>query len=260
MSRVRLTYFFELGDTGWSESIHTTLAPASVTALQTLVTNYTNVRLPLLNQDAQLTHVRVSDDDTFRDIIFFPTGLPAPGTATGFPAGPWTGVLIRMIASSTLRRSLFLRGVPANCIDGRNQHFTPAFQAAMNAYLAFLSPANPVGISGKTANPSVAITQAVGATGVLTGTAILAGATVGSIIQITGVPTSILPVRFYRAIAFSGFSVTLAGWPSTVSLVNQGFMRLTTKSVVQITAASAGLITERKVGRPFGQLRGRARR
>jgi hypothetical protein len=260
MARTRLTYFFELGDTGWSESIHSTLSPASVSALQSLVTLYTNIRLPLLHQDAQLTHVRVSDDEQFRDITFFPTGLPAFGQATGFPAGPWTGVLIRMIASTTLRRSLFLRGIPSNCISGRDQHFTPAFQTAINAYTNTI-PSQPFGISGKTANPQLAIFSLVGATGVATMTAPMVGVAVGSIVQLSGVPTSIVPTRLFRVLAVGpGFAITLAGWPRLIDLNGQGFLRLLGKSVVQISQVSAGLITERKVGRPFGQLRGRARR
>jgi hypothetical protein len=261
MARTRLTYFFELGDTGWSESIHTTLSPSSISALQSLVNVYTTVRLPLLFQDAFLTHVRVSDDDQFRDISFFPTGLPAPGQATGaVAAGPWTGVLIRMIASTTLRRSLFLRGLPGNQHDGRNQKFSPAYQSAMNAYLAAL-PANPFGISGKSAFPAIPILSLVGATGVVQLAGPIAGLAVGSIIQLTGVPTALVPTRFYRVVSVvSGSNFTVAGWPTLVSLSNQGFFRLTTRAVTQISAATAGLITERKVGRPFGQLRGRSRR
>jgi hypothetical protein len=260
MSRTRITYFFELGDVGWSESIHSTLAPTSIAALQSLVTLYTNVRLPLLSVEAQITHVRVSDDDLFRDISFFPTGLPVFGLASGRAAGPWTGVLIRMIASSTLRRSLFLRGIPSGQIDGRNQFFGAGYLAAMNTYLAALS-ANPFGISGKSANPAIPMLSMIGATGVAALTGPMVGVAVGSVVQVTGVPTATLPVRYYRVIAVGpGFAITLAGWPSLVSLANTGFLRLTTKAVTQISGASAGLITERKVGRPFGQLRGRARR
>lgn len=260
MPRTRLTYFFELGDAGWSESIHTTLSTASVAALQTLVTNYTAVRLPLLIGEAQLTHVRISDDEVFRDIAFFPTGLPAPGGFSGPAAGPWDALLIRMIASSTLRRSLFLRGLPQTVMDGRHQSFRPAFQSAVNAYLAFLSPANPVGIAGKSANPQIAILSAVAATGVVTLTGVMLGASIGSVVQLTGVPTSLAPTRYYRVINVAGPVLTLAGWSPLVTLVNQGFLRLTTKTVVQVTSSSAGLITERKVGRPFGQLRGRVKR
>jgi hypothetical protein len=260
MARTRLTYFFELGDVGWSESIHTTLAPASIVALQGLVTNYTAFRLPLLTNFAQLTHVRVSDDEQFRDISFLPTGLPAPGTAGGRPAGPWTGILIRMIASPTLRRSLFLRGIPQGQFSGRDQNFSPSYLTAMNAYLSQLT-SQPYGISGKTANPSIAMTSLVGNTGVASLVSPMVGVAIGSIVQLTGVPTNIAPTRFYRVLGIGpGFAITLAGWPAAINLFGQGFLRLVGKTVTQISGASAGQITERKVGRPFGLLRGRVRR
>jgi hypothetical protein len=260
MARVRLTYFFELGDTGWSESVHTTLPPTSVPAIQALVGQYTAMRLPCLSNEAQLTHVRVSDDDTFRDILFLATGLPASGTYSKPPAGPWTGLLITLVATPTLRRSLFMRGIPKQIVDGRNPTFDATFTAAINNYLAGMI-ASPFAISGKTANPSRPITTAVGATGVVT-TVGVTGAAVGDTIQVIGVPTSVLPTRFYRVIGVDNVAstVTLAGWPLAVNLTNVGFLRRTTKEVVQISQAVSGLITERKVGRPFGQLRGRARR
>jgi len=86
----------------------------------------------------------------------------------------------------------------------------------------------------------------------------LAGVTINSTIQILGVPRSLVPVRNFRLSSLTSQSVfSLRGWPSGVVLQNRGYLRPNVQILGRISEIVFDSVTERRIGRPFGLLRGR---
>jgi hypothetical protein len=264
MAQFRITCFFEVGGDGWSESIHSSLTnPVNVVTQAQLYATY---RMQLAPQAVDLVHVRISDDQIFRDIYLDPFLLPLSGTYSAGPTvsnlPPWNALLLKMqaIASPTINRNLFLRGIPQDQVSGNAFTPTPSFLAALNAYRSYVTSGG-FAIKGKDLSQVKQPIQSVSSVGsVVMGSAIpgLTGVKPNNQVEILGVPRSLVPIRTYLTNTFTDAShFTLRAWPATVNLGATGYFRLNLPVLNVIGVAVTAGITERRVGRPFGQPRGR---
>jgi hypothetical protein len=252
----RTTFFYEQRDNGWSESVHSLLTdPVSLIAQ---ATGYVLVRMPLATPSTLLTHIRISDDAVFRDVILDPLVLPIPGTApTAINESPWTAVDVRMSTSPLVQRSLFLRGLPDGQVNGSLPDFSPGFQASFNAWKSELLTDNWA-IKQKDRSQVKQPILSVDGTGNVVMAVPLAGIAVKSVVQLLGVPRSKVPGRLFLIDVFTDAShFHVRGWPPGVTLTSTGFFRPVVYIVTGINQVVADAITERRVGRPFGLLRGR---
>jgi hypothetical protein len=253
----RTTFFFEQGEQGWSESVHSSLTVRS--ALIAQANNYVLARMALADFGTILTHIRISDDLVYRDILLDPIPLPQSGTynVAENAAGPWDALDIRIQAGVTVNRSLFLRGMPNGQTNGRLLTFTAKFQLAMNKFLAELQTDN---WAIKNKDRTVLPIQILSATalGVITLASPIASATPGTPVQLLGIPRSLVPGRTFLLGAGSTTTVlNLLNWPGA-AFTGRGKIRQNVIVLTAITAAVCDTATERKPGRPFGLLRGRA--
>jgi hypothetical protein len=254
----RLTFFYELFDAGWTESVHTKLVDKP--SLMTLASQYIAARLPLLHPKAFLTHVRISDDLVFRDILLDPISLPQAGTfatTTLAPDTPWNALDVRIQAGVTVNRSLYLRGIPAGQMNANTFNPTALFAANLGKYLGFLVTNGNIAIKCKDRSviPNLILTST--ALGVVTLATPIANAAAGQRVQLLGVLRSLSPQRSYVIGAGSTTTVlNLLGWPGLV-LAGTGFIRQNVVALPQVTDAVCDTNTERRSGRPFGLLRGR---
>jgi hypothetical protein len=256
MALFRTTFFFEQRDNGWSESVHSILTDPI--ALKAQAIGYVLVRMPLCTPSTLLTHIRISDDLVFRDIILDPLVLPIPGTnPEAVNESPWTAVDVRMSASPTVQRSLFLRGLPDGQVDGSLPEFTPGFQASFNAFKSELLTDN-WGIKQKDRSQVKQPILSVDGLGNVVMAVPLAGLAVKSVVQLLGVPRSKVPGRLFLIDVFTDAShFHVRGWPAGVTLTSQGFFRPVVYLITPIVQVVADAVTERRTGRPFGLLRGR---
>jgi hypothetical protein len=252
----RLTFFFEQGENGWSEAIHTT--STSIPGLVAAATAYRNVRMPLLNAYATLVHVRISDDMVFRDVLFDPFRLPQSGLfGKSFPAeAPWTAIDVRLGASPTVQRSLFLRGLPAGMISDTTIAGTPSFNASLAAYATRLLNAE-FAIKNKDRGQFKQPITSIDAAGNVVMGIPLTGVNQQSVIQVLGIPRSVIPIRFFKVNTVTDQShFQLRGWAGQ-TVGARGFLRPDVQVLSTITGFQTTVATERRVGRPFGQQRGR---
>ena len=111
-----------------------------------------------------------------------------------------------------------------------------------------------------TTQPKVPIFTLSGPTGVITTTANVPGLLVGETLQLLGIRRSVMPARFVRVTAVDAvnFRWTVVGLPAGVTLGPGGFVRRLHYVNDAVVQAIPERITERRDGRPFGLLRGRA--
>lgn len=256
MPRTRLTFFYEMTDVGFSESVHTQLTdPVTLT---TLVNGYKFVRLPFLIESARMIDVRVSDDDTFRDIIVPVAGLPSPGTFPGRAAAPSSTLLMKLFTTNpTVSRNMFLRGLPATLMDGRVYTPTGLFDSALIPFRALMS-GGQFWVNAKDRTQAKIPITGISIAGAVVLGAPMPGVTNGSIVQLLGVPRSVIKQRQFEVTAFvDNQHFTLRGWPAGQFLGAEGFLRRKVNTLYNINATTIVDIGERKVGRPFGLPRGR---
>jgi hypothetical protein len=254
-SVTRITLFFELGDTGWSESYHTGLDP-TIFAFPSLIGQLMAYRQAMLSNKVQIVDVRVSDDLLFRDIGYVTSLTPAQGVLVGRTAAPTTALLLRMYGGPPpyrYFRNLFLRGLPSTVVDGRA--YTGAtnliFNAAVNAFAFFLT-GGLFSIKVKDITPPLSEIVSSDAVGNIVTLSPVAGIALLSHVQIYGVPRSFLKRRAYRVgVLTDPQHFNLFPWGGQV-LHNVGKIRVSADTLVPLTKVSIERITERRVGRPFG--------
>jgi hypothetical protein len=256
MPAFRLTFFFEQLENGWSESIHTTAT--DTLTLIALATGYANRRMAFCQTQTFLTHIRISDDEVFRDVILDPIPLPMQGAfkPAGQAEGPWTALDARMSANPRVQRSLFVRGFPAGQINSNAPAFTAAFQAAYTAWTTYITD-NVFAIKNKDRAQQKQPIDTISAAGVVRMANPIAGLANLATVQVLGIPRSQIPKRTFTVVNFvDGSNFTLRGYTGPV-IAQRGYLRLVTFSLLVINQIVTDFVTERRVGRPFGVLRGR---
>jgi hypothetical protein len=255
----RITFFFEQVGNGWSESLHIDADGDDV--LRGYANDYARVRLAISSPETLLTHIRISDDEVFRDIILDPIPLPLRGTfkqAGNIAESPWTALDVRMgTTDKRVQRSLFLRGIPDDQVDGALPSFTAAYRTAIDAWRGYITLSVWAVKAKDRAQAKQPIFTIDGAGNVIT-TIPLVGVSNLSTIQILGIPRSIVKTRLYRVANVTDQShFQLRGWTSGL-IAGRGFVRPLVYRLYQIDQTLIDAATERRVGRPFGLLRGRA--
>jgi hypothetical protein len=256
MALFRLTFFFEQQENGWSESIHTTATDTPT--LISLVLGYAQRRMDFCHPSTFLTHVRVSDDQVFRDVILDPMTLPIKGNwkSLAKAEGPWTALDLRLQSGPLVQRSLFVRGIPAGQIDSNLPSFTADFDSAYGRWVTFLAD-SLFGIKNKDRTQAKQAINTVSVGGVVNMLAPLLGLANLDTVQVLGIPRSVLPKRTYTVQNFVDMSnFTLRGYNGP-AIAGRGFLRRISYVISPITATATDFATERRVGRPFGVLRGR---
>jgi len=256
MALYRETFFYEEGENGWSESIHVNVTDTPT--LIALASVYANNRLAATSGQVNLTHIRISDDLVFRDVILDPIALPLPGQFKSISRAeaPWTAIDIRLSANPLVQRSLFFRGMPDGQVNGNQLSFTPAYGAAFNAFVNTIV-GGVFSIKNKDRTQLKQPIATISAAGVVNMSAPVAGLGNLDTVQILGIPRSRVPKRTYlvtNLVDQSNF--TLRGWNSGV-VTATGYLRRIVYNLLPISIAAADFATERRVGRPFGVLRGR---
>lgn len=252
----RVTFFFAEGENGWSESVHSTLGAFS--GVLAAVFKYITARMSCCPSSVFLTHVRISDDNVFRDVYLDPVALPAPGTYIGGGPGdsPWTALDVRMTATPVVQRSLFMRGIPIGQVSGSVYQPNAKFLAAVTAFTNQLLT-NGWGIKNKDRTQQKQPIASVDNVGNVVLTMGIAGLTVGDTVQFLGIKRSILPKRTYIVETVTSATVfSLRGY-SGPPIVGVGFVRKIVLLVLPLDNVVVDNTTERRVGRPFGLLRGR---
>jgi hypothetical protein len=257
----RATFFFEGFGTGWSEQIHLTTQNQAVAIASAIA--YANLRIGLLVPPFEINDIRLSDDAVFRDILFDALNLPYVGTFPSLqPAAPSSTALLKLAADQTatpsVRRNMFIRGIPSSIITGRNYTPTANWITALGKFVPLLAN-GAYGIKAKTVgNVKAPIVSVIAATRTVTTNVDLVGVAQGSVLQILGVPRSRVKQRTFTAESVTDLRhVVLRSWPYP-DLVGTGFFRLLNYTIYPIKIATVFDIGERRTGRPFGVPRGRA--
>lgn len=257
MARYRITYYYALGRSGWSESFHTTYT--SPTSINSLVTSYTSVRRGVLSNRASITHIRVSDDELFRDVLFYATGLPLVGFRTEDPEPGFVAANLRLQSGPQFFRNMFIRGNVQDLFIGNTFDIASPAYAALNALAIFLKGAG-VGISHQSLPSTASLVTAYDSlTGIFTVDPAIGSLSVNTPLTLTKVPRSIVPQRTWRVLeVVAANRFKLQQWNLAINIAGYGRLRNGTPTITGTTDCIVDNVTERRVGRPFGQPRGRA--
>jgi len=257
MALFRLTFFYEQDENGWSESIHSSSNRVESLIGQTDV--YSINRMRFSDAGTILTHVRISDDEVFRDVILDPISLPRRGqfkAPNEKAESPFTALDLRLLAAPTVQRSLFVRGLPDGQVNGVFPSFTGDFATRYNAWVAILSQGG-FSIKNKDRTQIKQPINTISAAGVVNMTSPIPGLGNLSTVQVLGIPRSEIPKRTYTVVNFVDFSnFTLRGYNGP-PIAGRGYLRRVVYVLLPIIQAATDFVTERRIGRPFGQLRGR---
>jgi hypothetical protein len=256
MPLMRITFFYEQGENGWSESLHSTATDTPT--LIALALGYSNQRMAFSSPETVMTHIRISDDQVFRDAILDPVPLPRTGQfkPNNGAEAPWVAFDLRLQANPQVTRSLFVRGFPAGQIDGNLPSFTPAFNTLYARYVQYIAQ-NAFGIKNKDRSQVKQPIYTVSLAGVVNMSVPVAFLANGDTVQILGVPRSVVPKRFYTVINLvdqSNFQLRGYAGPA---LTHQGYFRRIAYTILPINFTATDFVTKRGVGRPFGVQRGR---
>lgn len=258
MAAYRITYEWAIQQSGWSESFHTTLT--NIASINALITAFTQARVQFLTSQAVLLNVRVSDDTLFRDIGTRPVLGGQIGSVSGRAAVPDATVVFLMSSGALYKRYMYCRGLPATYCDQRQFNGAAAYFPAILAFANFLK-SNNIAIYAQS-NPGTAqiVTGYANPPGMFAVAADIVGLAVGTYITITAPRGTSIPRGKFRVVATPDLKhFQLHGWPLTTDPTALAYVRSSTKALQAVDGAQVNDIGERKVGRPFGLRRGRAR-
>lgn len=257
VTRYRITTEFAMVRDGWSESLHTTYTSRS--NINTLVDAYLTARLNCAQSSVTVLSVRVSDDVQFRDILFYPNWIGARGALIEPAAPPYVALNYRMAAGPLIFRNFFLRGLPRAIVNARIIDTGYTHYGSFTAFRDFLK-GNGVGINSKPPRTDAKMVKDYDPSdGTFTLTGAIPGMANDLPLVLTKVPRSIVGPRIWRvATTTAGDVFTLQKWPLAVNIKNFGFFRSAVPTIENTTDCQIRAVTERRVGRPFGLLRGRA--
>lgn len=262
MVAMRVSFFFEQGPYGWSESVHNLGASYTQVAIPAFALR--DARLALLPGSAKLTYLRISDDEAPRDSVLLNefaanVGLsPVPNSDPTF-----TSNLIRISASSRVRRALYMR--PAFLGEGSNGDRVVNDPQWLNRYPAWrnqlLDAANGWAVRFWADSDTGLNVQGVdNSTGNLVINIPGAGLAVDTSFKLRNFSANVRLNGQYRITAKTGdlYTVTpnkLAGQTILVYAMGKAFT--TSRAMLPVTGCTFVRTTSRKTGRPFASPRGR---
>jgi len=252
----KCTAIFDGNGAGWSES-YFAYASGIVNA-RLLFTQLMDDRDDMLGSGFTIPYMRVTQYNVRANTQFFENPVP---TNSGFdPDTAWNALLMRLVAAGNNHRSLMLRGWPDDCF--KNGRFTPIPSCA-TALTRFRNTLSAGGYSIVGQDPTKPIKPFVSIS--------------GSGLVIFGTPHGYpagIPVYLYRAKTVANRTIrgtfTTGDSPTATSLQLTGWVepggavsgalreKLVQDSFITNTLVERAAL--RKVGRPFGLFRGRARR
>lgn len=139
--RLRATFFFkDSNGYGWTETIHS--QKPDLTSIMAAAKDLIVPRRNMLGNTAYLVFIRVSDDLVKRDSLIYqvPAGdQQSRGSPEGSADIANTSLVVRLQSNPTVRRTLFMRGVPDGIVT-QSGKYTPsgAFDQAFTDWLALL--------------------------------------------------------------------------------------------------------------------------
>lgn len=256
MPRFRVTAFMDQEGEGWSEGFHTSLSSPS--AITTLINSWVLKRRACMTIEAEFNEIRVSDDETFRDILTLVNVVGVKGQLAGEALPPINCALFRLQAGPLVSRPMFVHGLPKALINGRDYNLSTAAMARLNEYAAFLKSPG-FSIAHKVPPTDAKLVIAYNATtGLFTVSADIPGLTYNMPLVLTNVKRSIVKTRIWRvATAPTGSTFTLQKWVKTIDISGFGKWRSAIPVLDSVTESIVRPHTTHKVGRPFGLPRGR---
>jgi hypothetical protein len=267
MALNRATFFFkDTNQHGWTETIHSQKSdlPSVLTAAKAVVP----LRVKCLGQSSRLVYVRVSDDLVVRDsqvyVVPLDDQVPKnPDLGTSDPAN--TSLVVRLQASSLVRRTLYMRGLPDNIVEDAGHYSpTPLFSANFALWVSQL-------VSDSWAIKTVdrlivqhiitSVAQDV-VTGRITVTTLDAhGLTLTSGVQIKGAKGAVAINGLHPIYALpSALSFVINSTVIIPAYLGGGLAAIPGYVLAQITQGTPVRIGERKAGRPFDSPVGRRRK
>jgi len=256
MANYRATMLFQQGNAGWGESFFTNQASATavLTELQTLV----NLRVGILGLTANVQAVRAQNIDGLGEANV--KILNQAGTF-GAVDTPWQSLLVHLKDEDGRRLIYLPRSIPDSQIALGVFAPTPAFVAALNAYLGGIV-SGPWQTRRLDRNQPLKQITSISTLGVLTcqqGHGLVAGDTIkmNHANDIHGQPVR---GQFVVLTAPTPETATLANWTEQ-SVQRNGTFRKVAYVFKNITSYNyTNRVTSRRVGRPFGSPVGRRSR
>lgn len=262
MPLYRLTFFFEKGKYGWTETLYTNAATLDV-AMTNAQVLYPK-RRDLNAADAKLTAIRASDDLIRGDSLFFPVPEGQQSNKDGGPAqinqAP-DGLEIRLQSTSLIRRVLILRGLDDDCQRGGifspnanwNTYF-PVWRAAMTSGVFCLKSLKRPGSGSIIATmTNDYVLGRISFTTVNTIDTI----NTGDLVYIGG-GKGVPGLRGYWRVVKTGASAFyINSRVNTLGMTPVWYVRLADYDLSAITTVQAGRLGTRKTGRPSFGPRGR---
>lgn len=263
MPMYRVSYFFQQGAFGWSESIHN--LQTSLSAVTAEAGALRDARIAMLPPSCTLSYIRISDDLVFRDSVLINENPSSPGTrAIEDSEPPFTAALCRIFASPTVRRSIYLRPVSSQeGINGDRKIDSTGWLSAFNPWRSLLVSEStgwaikykavaPVGflVNGFTVSDKRLTVQAPGAT-----------FAIGQRIQLRGFKSVSKVDGQYRVTAIpsaANFTLDPLLAVDDPEVTQYGAAFDFAPQLAKITGVNPIRVTSRKTGRPFDSPRGRS--
>lgn len=268
----KCTIPFEQGAYGWTETYFlanpsTTLA-AEMTQLQALAVK----RIALSGKDTYIRYLKVSNENTLRDVIAFQYGYPGGGALQGNTSTdsepPDTALLCDRKSSTNVQTApLYLRGVwDRLCINGGQFIFgDPAWVAAFNSF-KFQLTTNAWGMVCKDPTAPARV-QVASVTQTLTGT-IAYTLKANLFTDPAGTKIRIFASGIQGAVSANGAQIVTVTSPTACETVKRiptflyttgGYVTWSPQAFTLIANLYQLRLVERKAGRPLYLSRGRAR-
>jgi hypothetical protein len=213
---------------------------------------------------SSLNKVRISDDLVFRDssLYYVPVGNQTHKSATaGGSAFSDVCVIVNLRATSTSRRTLFMRGFPDGIeVDSGTLVPTPDWQAAFNAWTTELIASSWAIKSRNNLVLPAQVTNAVQAfpSGIVTVTCAAApGFVVGDGVTFSGVRGAGQLNGTFEVLSVAGSAFTVQLTVIMGTYTGAGSVIKISKILNAITSATAERVGDRKAGVPFDRRRGR---
>lgn len=267
----RVVFQFNHPRGGWSETFYTNAGSLNIALAE--ADALASARGSILVPSAEMVAYRVADVDNLRSsVLFKPIYTPWPDSAEGCDA-PWTGALYGVYATPTsVSRRLLLRGVPDELFTQRPPIGDVIAQKwrqdAINLFFAVLyNPANNWSIRrfDVSAQPGAfisSLTNTVGVSSITVRPNSVPPVLVGQYVQVYGVRGVCPPLARSKVLSTNtpNDTFTIPGtlpvdytYPGGARFVRLGFV------YSQITQVQFERVSTRKIGRPFGLIRGRRR-
>lgn len=263
MPRLRLTYTFQGENFGWSESYYSTFnLIANVAGAETTLRN---ARRGILSNQCRITHVRISDEEVFRDVFIKDLSADdGEGTQIAAAAMPNLGVLVQYASGVTVVKK-FIRGIPDTLSANVGRYVpNPAWAFAFGLYSGTLAAAAQgwAILTMDTTQPLLAVTgEADAVAGVTAQITVGAGHGLvsGDRVRISGGFGTNIVKGVFAVTVLDGTRFTVPWTKTPIVYAGGAKMQKRLQTLKLIDKVEPMRIITRRAGRPFGSPVGRRR-